>query len=256
MGINTENEALFAALQRITDILTACERKYESHFSLFFDAESVLALQSYIHPEDGTECAFFGGYTGAERCMFGAWPEYESEGIYERFPMELLEIVCPPQAKLSHRDCLGALLGLGIKREMLGDILCDERLFYVFASSKISDYIVANLEKIGSAGVKIRKLSIAEFAPPEPKTQTKGIFVMSNRLDAVLAGALDLSRAKAAELIRSERVSVNHALKTDVSLKVNEGELLSVRGFGRLRIGEEGNKSRKGRTYLEIIKYI
>lgn len=256
MGMNTENEALFAALQRITDILSLAARKYEPHFSLFFDAETVLALKNQIRPEDGTECAFFGGYEGAERSMLGAWPEYEAEGIYDRFPMELLCITCPPQGRLTHRDCLGALLGLGIKREMLGDILCDEHLFYVFASSKISDYIQTNLGKIGSAGVKISKLSIQEFTPPQPKTQTKGIFIMPNRLDAVLAGALDLSRAKAAELIRSERVSVNHALKTDVSLKVNEGELLSVRGFGRLRIGGEGNKSRKGRTYLEIIKYI
>ena len=256
MGMNTENEALFEALQRITDIMKAAVRKYEPCFGSFFDAETVAALRGRFCPEEGTECGFYGGYDGAERCMFGAWPEYESEDIYARFPLELLEVTCPPQGKLSHRDCLGALLGLGIKREMLGDILCDERLFYVFASSKISDYIAANLNKIGNAGVRIRKISVAEFVAPKPKVQIKGIFIMSNRLDAVLSGALDLSRAKAAELVRAERVSVNHALKTDVSLKVNTGDLLSVRGFGRFRVGDEGNKSRKGRTYLEIIKYI
>ena len=179
MGMNTENEALFAALQRIKDILSATERKYEPHFSFFFDAETVLALQKQIRPEAGGECSFYGGYAGAERCMFGAWPEYEAEGIYEKFPMELLCITCPPQGSLTHRDCLGALLGLGLKREMLGDILCDARLFYVFASSKVSDYIVANLDKIGNAGVKIRKMSIAEFTPPQPKTQIKRRFANS-----------------------------------------------------------------------------
>lgn len=256
MGLNNENGALFAALQRIMDIFEAAQRKYEPHFSLFLDAETVIAARKEMRADDDTEVGFYGGYEDAERCVFGAWPAYEADGILEQFPIDLLQIDCPMQSKLTHRDCLGALLGLGIKREMLGDILCDERVFYVFVSRKISGYIVANLEKIGSAGVRVKQIPASSFEPPMPETQTKGIFVMSNRLDAILSGALDLSRAKAAELIRSERVSVNHSVKTAVDLKLNTGDLLSIRGFGRYRVGEEGNKSRKGRTYLEIIKYI
>lgn len=252
----TEDETILASLRRIEDIVCAAQRKYEAQFGLFSDPQTVSAAKMQIRAEDGFECGFFGGYAGAERCVFGVWPEYEGEDIEARFPISLLKVDCPPQKTLSHRDCLGALLGLGIKREMIGDILCDERVFYVFVSEKIAAYILANMEKIGSAGVHIRQIPVSDFTAPEPKTAKKGIFIMSNRLDAVLAGALDLSRAKASELICAERVSVNHIVKTQVDLKVNEGDLLSVRGFGRYRIGEAGNKSRKGRTYLEIIKYI
>ncbi len=256
MNFSKENQALCAAMERIEDIIEATQRKYEAHFSTFIDAETVFALKNHCRVASDFDCAFFGGYSQAERCMFGAWPTYEEETLEEKFPIELIRIATPPQKTLSHRDCLGALLGLGLKREMLGDILCDERVFYVFASAKIADYIINNLNKVGSAGVKVQKMDLSLFVAPEPKTQSKGIFVMSNRLDAIISGVLDLSRAKAADLIHAEKVSVNHALKTEVSVKVNEGDLISIRGFGRYRVGAEGSQSRKGRTYIEIIKYI
>ncbi len=256
MGFVSEEELMRAALRRMEDIVQAARKKYEAQFGVFSDAQTVAAAKQYIRAEDGFECGFYGGYVDAERCVFGVWPEYESDGIEAQYPIALLKMECPPQKTLSHRDCLGALLGLGIKREMIGDILCDERIFYVFVSDKIAGYILANMEKIGSSGVRIRQIPLADFTAPTQKTAKKGIFIMSNRLDAILAGALDLSRAKASELIYAERVSVNHIVKTEVALRLNEGDLLSVRGFGRYRIGETGNKSRKGRTYLEIIKYI
>ncbi len=256
MNISKENEALCTALKRIEDIIESAQRKYEAHFSTFLDAETLFALKNHCRTEDDFACAFFGGYAEAERCIFGVWPAYEEVAYEEKFPITLLRIDTPPQKTLSHRDCLGALLGLGLKREMIGDILCDERVFYVFVSTKIADYILNNLDKVGSAGVKISKADLHAFIAPQPKTISKGIFVMSNRLDAIVSGALDLSRAKAADLIRAEKVSVNHALKTEISLKVNEGDLISVRGFGRYRVGTEGSQSRKGRTYIEIIKYI
>ncbi len=256
MSFYTEDENLRVALRRMEDIVLAAQRKYEPQFGVFFDAATVSVAATSIRAEDGFSCGFYGGYHGAERCVFGVWPEYEAEEIEKHFPISLLKLDCPMQKTLTHRDCLGALLGLGIKREMLGDILCEGTSFYVFVNEKIVSYVLANLEKIGSCGVRTEQLDILDFVPPVQKTVKKGIFIMSNRLDAVLAGALDLSRAKAVELIHAERVSVNHIVKNEIALKLNEDDLLSVRGFGRYRIGETGSKSRKGRTYLEIIKYI
>ena len=256
MDFHSIHEPVRSALVRLEDIAENARRKYETQYSVFLDAETVVLAKQFVRAPEGFEIGFFGGYPEAERCIFGVWPEYEADEATEHFPLDLLKISCPPQKTLTHRDCLGSLLGLGIKREMIGDILCDERIFYVFVSRKISSYIITNLEKIGSAGVRIKLISTDDFTVPQPKTETKGIFIMSNRLDAILAGALDLSRGKAADLIHAARVSVNHICRTETSMKLEEGDLLSVRGFGRFRVGKTGNQSRKGRTYLEIIKYI
>ncbi len=249
------NEQLRSNVERLLDIVAIAQRKYESGFSTFLEAQVSAEVKSYIHAPDGFACGFFGGYSDAERLMFGVWPEYE-EDPYGAFPIALLKIDLPQHKTLSHRDCMGAILALGLKREILGDILCDTQCFYVFVHEKMASYILNNLDKIGSVGVKVCQISFDAFNPPQPKTESKGIFVMSNRLDAVLAGTLDLSRAKAAELIHCERVSVNHIVKVQTDIKVNTGDLLSVRGFGRYKVGEEGNKSRKGRTYLEMIHYL
>ncbi len=256
MDFQSIHEPVRSALVRLEDIAENARRKYEMNFSTFLDAETVAVAKQYLRAPDDFLCCYYGGYADAERCMFCTCPEYEAANVLADFPIDLLEITCPRQKKLTHRDCLGSLLGLGLKREMIGDILCDELVFYVFVSRKISSYIITNLQKIGSAGVRVRQISAECFIPPQLKTETKGIFIMSNRLDAILAGALDMSRSKAADLIGAERVSVNHILKTEASVKLSEGELVSVRGFGRFRIGKTGNQSRKGRTYLEIKKYI
>ena len=147
-------------------------------------------------------------------------------------------------------------MGLGIERDRTGDILVYEDYAYVFVHDSVKSYILNNLTKIGSLGVKVSEERISGFVYPEKRTQALNVVAASLRLDAVVAAALNVSRGDAASLVNHERVSVNHRIKCDVSKKVAEGDLISVRGFGRYLVSSVGEETRKGRLHLTVLKYL
>lgn len=172
------------------------------------------------------------------------------------FPISTLVITARFAEGLSHRDYLGSLMALGITRDSIGDIVTDGEVGYVFVRSDLAEYIRLNLKRVGRYGVDVNIKDAARIILPEKKVRIINIPVISMRLDAVLAGALKLSRSGAAELIRSGRVKVNYVLCCDLSYVLRFGDLISVRGFGKLQIGETGGTSRKGKTYIQVIKYL
>jgi RNA-binding protein YlmH len=155
-----------------------------------------------------------------------------------------------------HRDYLGAAVGLGIKREWLGDIWVNESTAYVFCMPSVESFLLNNLEKVGRFGVKTASVSLDEIEAPEKKVIKVSFSVMSLRLDAVAAGMFSLSRTEAARLISAGYVSLNYSecLRTDMNVKV--GDIISVRGCGKGSVTELGGLSRRGRQFVgaEIFK--
>lgn len=208
---------------------------------------------------------YYGGYNDAERKTAIFVPKFYcvTDETLESFlsengnPLALLKITKDKFASVSHRDYLGALIGLGIKRETVGDILTNENGCYIFCLKSMSSFISENLKKAGRAQLKI---SVCEDFKseqlPENKTQIVFTTVASPRLDCIVASAFKLSRNNAASMILQGLVFVNsqQALKAD--RVIAEGDTIALRGKGKVVAKEIIGESKKGRIRLYLKKYI
>jgi len=240
-------------LSSASDLYDLCEKRAEPVFSKFYDEaeQAILKDNGLLQPS----AMMFGGHAECERKILGVFPEWE-ETDTEAYPIGIIKISHTFKKELSHRDYLGSLMGLGIERDRTGDILVYEDFAYVFVHDSVKSYILNNLKKIGSMGVKVSEEKLSGFVYPERRTQALNVVAASLRLDAVVSASLNISRNDASSLISHERVSVNHRLRTDLSKKLSEGDLISVRGFGRYLVSSVGDETRKGRLHITVLKYL
>ena len=196
-----------------------------------------------------------GGFPMSERKVLCFLASYEEE-LYA-LPFVCLKIAPANRRfaeELTHRDYLGAIMNLGIERSMIGDIVLQEGNAWVFVMEKMSRYLAENLTMIRHTSV-ITEITSDFSDLPEPETEEVSGTVSSVRLDSVVALCARLSRTKAAVYIEGEKVSVNGAVCTNVSLNLRGGEILSIRGIGKFRFGEPGNLTKKRRTSVVVYRY-
>ncbi len=196
----------------------------------------------------------YGGYSDAERLKIGFFPEYY-EGDHTLFPISYVEIKYNGKYSktLTHREFLGSVLGLGITRDKVGDIYIQDEKAVVMVDSDIADYIVSNLERVSHT--KVNAKIIEDFAPVPSEIKVKKITVASLRIDAVLSGALNISRGKVADLIKGEKSFVNWKQVTSVSDNIKDGDVVTLRGFGRIKVAEILGKTKKDRFLLSVEVY-
>jgi len=175
------------------------------------------------------------------------------------YPIKLLKIspLTPKFAqKLSHRDYLGAIMSLGIKRELIGDILVNEKEAFVFSIDHIADYIIENLTSISHTSIKVEMANLEDLSGFKKEREKIQIIAASNRLDSIVASLSKLSRSKVKDLFLSRKVFVNGLVNENVSYKLKEGEVLVIRGLGKFCFIETGGETKSGRIYLKFEKYV
>lgn len=250
--MNEEEKILIA---RINDLYRLCEKHASAKFSPFLNESEAALIKDNAINQNGFNSAFFGGFDEAERSMLGIFPEWQ-EAENRDFPIAVLKIDKGYNKELSHRDYLGTILSLGIDRSKVGDILVSESGAYVFVSEDIADYLIFNIKKIANCGVKLKRVDLQSEELPRRSYEEINAVAASSRLDAVLAAALKLSRKESSLCINSGKVSVNHRQVQDISYSLKEGDLLSVRGFGRIIIETFGENTRSGRVHIVLKKYV
>jgi len=152
-----------------------------------------------------------------------------------------------------HQDYLGAIIGLGFDRSKIGDIvLYEEGYARVYVCSKIADYICSQLHKAGKAAVKASKYTEADTFTEKPSEREVNINTKSMRLDAVCASVFKLSRGRVQALIKAKKAFVNWSEKTGSDLLLKQGDVVTLRGYGRMRIGEVTAVTKKDRLRLTI----
>ncbi|MBR5558632.1 MAG: RNA-binding protein [Oscillospiraceae bacterium] len=248
----TGDEKLFCA--HIEDLIERCEKKYIPQFTHFLDERQVMIAQQVMNRVGWQDHIFWGGYPEAGRSILGVFPPYSEYGP-EDFPLQPITFSYRAEDSLSHRDFLGSLMALQIKREALGDILVGKGSTVVFTAPAVASLIVNEVKKVGSVGVKVSD-TLPEKLPAAHEFQNISGTVSSLRLDCVASLVTKLSREKAAQLIRSGLVMVDHAPCIHVDYVVKEGEKLSIRGHGKYMIGGTDGLSKKGRIRLTVQKYI
>ena len=218
---------------------------------------STLAAVNAAASQAGVKVALWGGYEGAERCVAAFYAGDPPEA--GDWPVVALRLQWNAKfANPGHRDLLGAMMGLGIEREMTGDIAMgayrDAPCAYLFALEEVADYIAANLDSAGRASLKV---SVATETPQliPPEGESLRLTVQQQRLDAVLAAACRLSRSEAQRLIAAGLVKLNHVPQLRPDARLSEGDLISARGYGRVKVTAFQGESRRGRQVVQVFRY-
>ncbi len=236
----------------LADLCRRFEQRGTWQFSHFLTQaeQSVLLSMGLSAP-----VSLFGGFEGAERAV-ACFGSEDACGYEESPPVTCLRIE-PVNAKfadkLTHRDFLGSLMALGIKREMLGDIVVQDDRAYLFCMDSIAAFIALELTQVKHTTVRCVSSQPPQTLtqPPEPRQKV----VASDRLDALVAGVYDLSRSEAKSLVESERVFIDSRLAVSAGAQVKPGSIVSVRGHGRFKLLGTAGETRRGRMRVDVIVY-
>lgn len=223
----------------------------------FLDAAQQAVYRQMREELSYASAGLYGGYEGSERNMlrFGS---AETTGYEEPYPVVC--VAAEPVARkfaddLNHRDFLGALMNLGIQRNMLGDILIRDNCGYIFCVEQMADYISEHLNRVKHTSVKCRVTrEMPEAAKPVPE-QVR-LNVSSNRCDSIVAQLYHLSRTQSLALFRGQKVSVNGRLHENNSGPLKPGDTVSVRGRGKFVYYGDERETKKGRLSVAVGRYV
>lgn len=196
-----------------------------------------------------------GGYDGAERALILFLPDWMEPESAES-PIRCLRTVFRVEEKVNHRDLLGSLMGLGIVREKVGDILVGPDSADLLVLDTVTDFLLSSWTSAGRAKLTVAEIDPSHLHMPEIKCEEVRDTVSSLRLDAVASTGFRMARSKAADLIASGRVQVNWRECTKPDKLLVEGDTVSARGFGKFQLAEVGGVTKKGRTAIVVKRYV
>lgn len=241
--------------KRISDLADRCERTGTVTSTGFLTPAEQYALKGFSIPAEVTMVLSGGGESCERQCAFFL-PWYMTEDDFDAGEHLRAIRLTAYFGEPSHRDYMGAALGLGIQREWIGDIRVMGNLAYIFCLPSVEPLLRDELSKVGRHGVKAASLPLGDVPAPERQVKTVTFTVKSLRLDAVAGGMFNLSRTAAADLIRMGAASLNYAECDKVDAPVKEGDIISLRGHGKGTLTEAGGKSRKDRTFMIAEVYL
>lgn len=248
-----ENDAL---LRRAEDLARRCGKNGEITHSHFLSPAEQAQLKKWAQFSDAGTVLLHGGREQCERRAAFFLPYWmEAEQLEPGEFIRCVEIKAG-FGEPGHRDYLGAILGLGIDRQWLGDIWISGDTAWVFCLPSVEGHLLASLDKVGRYGVKTRAVPLGEAPAPEVKRKRVSFTVQSARLDAAAAGLFSLSRTECARLIAAGELSLNYEVCLRPDAAVKEGDVLSLRGYGKGEVVAFGGVSRKGRMFLECDRYL
>ena len=229
------------------------QRANDRGYSVFSDFLGLSEISEISAMRFSVPVTLWGGYENAERCVacFGDREYFADKSDY---PIKciLIKPVNPKFAdNLSHRDFLGSLMGLGIRREVLGDIIISENKGYLFCLETIADYIIENLTQVRHTTVECE---LTENIPTNilPQPENLEIIVSSERLDVIVSAIYKMSRSQVLPIFHTEKVFVNGIVKTSPSATLNVGDKVSVRGFGRFIYNGVLRRTKKDRLVISV----
>ena len=237
-------------IKRGEDLRERCERSCCVTNTAFLTPAEQYALSRWASRAADCRMVLRGGVEGAERCAAFFLPFYMGPEDFDAGEYIRCVKVTAGFGQPGHRDYMGAVLGLGIKREWLGDIVVEGSVAHVFCLNTVADHLLASLDKVGRYGVKTVEISLSEAPVPKIELREVTFSVMRVRLDAVAAGMFNLSRTSAAGLISAGEVSLNYSQCLRPDVQVQPGDIVSVRGHGKATLASVGGQSRKGRTFV------
>ena len=246
------------ALAKALDQAAFCAKNHEAAFTDFIDAHHAAQFETLLSSlsADGLLVRSFGGVPDAERKMLGFFQDY-TQPTDEDFPITPLRLRYDAKFAegLTHRDFLGATLGAGIRRELVGDIAVMPSQTVLFVHSSIADYLCGALDKVKRLRVEAEHCPAEDlfvFTTDKPRVR---LTVASLRLDAVAGAAFNLSRGQIAALAQADKLLLNWTA-AKATAQVAPGDMVTLRGTGRARIVEVLGETKKERMAIVLERYI
>ncbi len=242
-------------LARVLDKYEQCRRGGFMTHTDFLTPQEQSAAEDLLRSMGEEDLLFFGGYEGAERKALFFLPEWQEE-LGEGLPFGFLRASFYTANALSHRDFLGSLMGLGLAREKIGDILVTEKSADLVVMESVAPFLRDNWSAAGRTALQVERISAGVLHIPQVKVRRIRATVMSLRLDSIAAEGFGMSRSKASDLIRGGKVQLDHRLTQRTDAAVEEGSVISARGLGKFTVTKIEGVSKKGRTFVELERYL
>ncbi len=244
------------------DRMAKCINDYVITSTSFLDVrQQSLVLSEFSRIQDA-KIILYGGFDTAERLVAVFVPYYFDEDLNEYFlrnpddnPLTVIRLVKDSFSRAGHRDYLGALMGLGIKRETIGDIIVTETGADIILLKSMASFVISELKSAGRATLRASEISFNEIESSVSSAKEITINVSSMRLDNVISACYKLSRSDSADAILSGVVFVNSLQISKCDKKVNAGDKIVFRTKGKAVIKEIAGTSKKGRLFLKIDMY-
>lgn len=246
----------FELLNRFRDLADRCYQKNVYTYTGFLSIADISDFHLIEKEFSHVPYELFGGYDLSERMILRFGNE-EMLGYAEKFPITILE-VSPLMEKfadeLNHRDFLGALMNLGIERDVIGDIIVESPKAYIIVQSTIAGFVIENLTRIKHTSVMVKGVDeLPNIVGHEPKRDI--IQIPSERLDVIISKVYKYSRETSIQLFREGRVFVNGRMCENNSKAVKNSDVITVRGRGKFEYCGGASVSRKGKINAEVLVY-
>lgn len=231
-------------------------------YTCFLDMYQVSLVEAFLKRNTIKNYILYGGYEDAERKVLIIYPEkYDENMLKKNFEkiMQIVRIELPEEekGKYSHRNYLGGIVKLGLKREKLGDIIvCDDGadIITIEDFSEILKNELHSLTRFERSNISVK--SIKDLRKREIKVEDTKIIVPSLRLDNFVSDLAKTSRSKAVQIINQERVFINGQNETKVSKQIKLNDIITIRGKGRFVIKAFEGTTRSGRTVVVVERYV
>lgn len=242
---------------KTADWLDRIVQRHEVKRTDFLDPRQAHIVETLVRRRGDINALWHGGYEQAERKRAVLTPEYMTPDPDEA-GIGLIAISSDDDriADLDHGDYLGALLGLGLKRDKLGDLHVTREGCQCLIAEELLDFVSLHLHQVHRVHVSTSIVPLHELVPVVPKLETMQFTVASLRLDGIVADVWRLSRAKAVVPIKAGRCRVNWKTTEDPSCPLRAGDTVSLKGFGRFVVNAVEGETKKGRLRLNIAKYV
>ena len=198
---------------------------------------------------------FFGGYDDAERRMLCYLPDYLDDLALEE-ALVCLRATFYEGDSLTHRDLLGALMGMGIARETVGDICVGKGYCDLFVTDEIGPFLLQNFNGAGRTKLRLEQIGLSDVVVPEPEIKELRDTLASLRLDSVISAGFRIGRSAAAQYITAGKAAIDGLPCEKPDKSVAEGMKISVRGLGKIKLHSVNGQTKKGRIAVVIHRYV
>lgn len=249
-------------LSQVLDKIELAKKQEKIASTNFLDIYQISLVENFLRKINYKNYKLYGGYEDAERKILIVYPEKYTDEMIEKNYSKLLKVVRirlkeEDYGKFSHRNYLGGIVKLGLKREMVGDILVEKEGADIVTVSDFANILQKELPSLTRfQNGKITEEELKDLKIKIPEKEEIKIIVPSLRLDNIVSDLVRTSRSKAAGIIEQERVFVNGQNETKLSKQIKLGDIITIRGKGRFTVKGIDGTTRSGRTVLIIEKYV
>lgn len=237
--------------------------KNKIEYTDFLDEYQQNLLIKIIHKEKMLYYILNGGIDDAQRKIILFYPSKLSDIAKDNYnkllPIKCIRIVLPKELhnKYNHRDYLGALIKLGIKREKIGDILVFEDGADILILDEVKKFIKENISQLTRfSKSKIEEISLEEIRKKQINTKEIRAIVSSMRVDSIVSELAKTSRGKAEDIINEGRVFVNYENVMKTTKQIKENDIITIRRIGKFKLEKIDGKTRNDRVKIILNQYI